>query len=143
MAHQQVRYQTLAVWFGAAEAAVDDALADLRDGVTRKRERGGGHGLREREVDGPAAALADGLRRRRRQRLRWGTAAPAARVRVPPAAAAPVGLAAEGREVPPPLAAATDGLHSPTPRRRRRGGEARGVREALRHSVGEIGRAHV
>jgi len=99
----------LAVGLGAASSAIDDAAADLRDGVPGEGERGGGDRLPEGEVGGPAAALLDGLRGRGRERLPRGTAAAAARVGV---AAAGVGLAAaEIREVPPPLPAGPYGLH--------------------------------
>lgn len=110
MVQQYVWYQFLAVGFGAASSAVDDAAADLRDGVAGEGETGGGDRLPEGKLDGPAAALADGLRGRR-ERLSRGTAAAAPGVGVAAAAAAGVGLEAERREVPPPIAAAPDGLH--------------------------------
>jgi len=95
MIQQYVWYEFLAVGIGAASSAVDDAAADLRDGVPGEGERGGSERLPEGELYGPAAAPADGLRGRRRARLPRGTAASAAGVGVAAAAAAGVGLAAE------------------------------------------------
>ena len=84
---------------------------DLRNCVSGQGETGGGHGLLEWEVEGPATALADGIRRRR-ERLPRGPAAAAPSVLVAAAAAARVVvLAAKRREVPPPLAAASNGFH--------------------------------
>lgn len=110
MVDQCVLYELLAVGLGTASSAFDDAAADLRDGVAGEGERGGGDRLPEGEVDGPAAALLDGLRGggRGRVRLPRGAAAAAAGVGV---AAAGVGLPAEIRQVPPPFPAAPDGLH--------------------------------
>lgn len=105
------RKKDLAVGFGAAASAVDDAAVDLRNRVAGEGEAGGGHGLLEREVEGPATALADGVRRGRRERLPRGPAAAAASVLVAAAAAPRFVLAAERREVPPPLASASNGFH--------------------------------
>jgi len=113
MIQQYVRYEFLAVGIGAASSAVDDAAADLRDGVPGEGERGGSERLPEGELYGPAAAPADGLRGGgRRERLPRGAAASGAGVGVSAAAAARVGLAAERWQVPPPLPAAPDGLHA-------------------------------
>lgn len=103
----------LGVGVGAASSAVDDAAADLRDCVAGEGERGGRDSLPEGEFDGPAATLLDGLRGGGggRERLPWGTAAAAAGVSVAAAASTGVRLAAERREVPPPLSAVPYGLH--------------------------------
>jgi hypothetical protein len=50
--------------FGTAASAVHDAAVDLRNCVAGEGETCGGHGLLEWEVEGPATALADGIRRR-------------------------------------------------------------------------------
>jgi hypothetical protein len=102
----------LGVGVGTVSSAVDDAAADLRDGVAGEGERGRRDSLPEGEFDGPAAALLDGLRGGgRRERRPRGTAAAAAGVSVAATAAAGVGLAAERGKVPPPFPAVPDGLH--------------------------------
>lgn len=112
MVQQYVWYEFLGVGVGAASSAVDDAAADLRDCVAGEGERGGRDSLPEGEFDGPAATLLDGLRGGGgRERLPWGTAAAAAGVSVAAAASTGLRLAAERREVPPPLSAVPYGLH--------------------------------
>jgi len=66
----------LGVGVGTVSSAVDDAAADLRDGVAGEGERGRRDSLPEGEFDGPAAALLDGLRgggRRERQARAGGS----------------------------------------------------------------------